>query len=618
MSVSSGNFQMSASGYTTTFGWNIARQDIAGNYTVINWWFDANWAHTSTVLSTQSAIWIAGSEVHRNGYNTGRYMRGGRIASGQHTLYHDANGNCSFGANGEIAIFTYAVNARGSGWWDLPQIARYVQITNCGDINDDQNPWVNYNNPTGAKVIGWLEFVKNGQLLAGDNGSTRLAYRENLTPNYVFELTQAERDQLLKLCKNDPQMTLRYVVHGNNAPENAHAIADRTYKIINAEPVFKVFDYKDTNTKSVAITGSDKALIAGISTLQVKILQKDKATPKKFAPIKSYRVVYGTIDKVVDYKDEDLSIDLGTINSGADKLYVEAIDTRNFRTKLEKSINVMVYQPMTIVAEATRKNGFEDDVKLKINGTYDPIKVEGVAKNLIDPAKGVEYRTKATNSTEWSTWKPIPSTSTPDSSTYKCNDYTIQLDKQHSFNIELRTTDKLSSVITSLLVDMGYPAFYIGKDGRISIGDVPKIIKEAGKRGQLEVSGNAYANGNRLLEDLKNSIDPKTMKSIRTDNNGWHEIPINSEYSIFVTMARETGMIGFGANAWGYLNNNDYPMPSNITVLGGAVSGLAGDSAIDVCLNLAWTISGTWRNKYGNALNAKVYWGGIIFGKKNA
>ena len=365
MSVSSGSFQMSASGYTTTFGWNIAKQDIAGNYTVINWWFDANWAHTSTVLSTQSAIWIAGSEVHRNGYNTGRYMRGGRIASGQHTLYHDVNGNCSFGANGEIAIFTYAVNARGSGWWDLPQIARYVQITSCGDIHDDQNPWVNYNNPTGAKVIGWLEFVKNGQLLAGDNGSTRLAYRENLTPNYVFELTQTERDQLLKLCKNDPQMTLRYVVHGNNAPENIHAIADRTYKVINAEPVFKVFDYKDTNTKSVAITGSDKALIAGISTLQVKILQKDKATPKKFATIKSYRVVYGTIDKVVDYKDADIEIDLGTINSGADKLYVEAIDTRNFRTKLEKSINVMVYTAMTIVAEATRKNGFEDDVKLR-------------------------------------------------------------------------------------------------------------------------------------------------------------------------------------------------------------------------------------------------------------
>ena len=43
---------MSASGYTTTVGWNIARQDVAGNYTVTNWWFDANWAGSSTVLST--------------------------------------------------------------------------------------------------------------------------------------------------------------------------------------------------------------------------------------------------------------------------------------------------------------------------------------------------------------------------------------------------------------------------------------------------------------------------------------------------------------------------------------------------------------------------------------
>nr|DAP11557.1 MAG TPA: protein of unknown function DUF859 [Caudoviricetes sp.] len=616
MSVSSGSFQMSASGYTTTFGWNIARQDIAGNYTVINWWFDANWAHTSTVLSTQSAIWVAGSEVHRNGYNTGRYMRGGRIASGQHTLYHDANGNCSFGANGEIAIFTYAVNARGSGWWDLPQIARYVQITNCGDINDDQNPWVNYNNPTGAKTIGWLEFVKNGQLLQGDNGSTRLAYRENLTPNYTFELTQAERDQLLKLCKNDPQMTLRYVVHGSNAPENIHAIADRTYKVINAEPVFKVFDYKDTNTKSVAITGSDKALIAGISTLQVKILQKDKATPKKFATIKSYRVVYGTIDKVVDYKDADLDIDLGTINGNADKLYVEAIDTRNFRTKLEKSINVMVYTPMTIVAEATRKNGFEDDVKLKINGTYDPIKVEGVAKNVIDPLKGVEYRTKATNSTEWSAWKPIPSTSTPSSSTYKCNEYTIQLDKQHSFNIELRTTDKLSSVITSLLVDMGYPAFYIGKDGRISIGDVPKIAKEAGKRGQLEVSGNAYANGNRLLENIAKVIKPEHLDLATSDNNGWLKIPLTDKIAMYLTNNRESPLRTYNGNGWGYVDLNDFPTPKGIKILGGAIGAHHGDSAISVVLKTTMTdIVGTWRNKYNQTINGRIYWSGIIIGE---
>ena len=618
MAVTSGSFQMSASGYTTTVGWNIARQDIAGNYTVINWWFDANWADTSSVLSTQSAIWIAGTEVHRHPYNTGRYMRGGRIAGGQFTLYHNESGDCSFGIGAEMAIYTYAVNARGNGWWELPRIARYVQITSCGDIHDDQNPWVNYNNPAGVKTIGWLEFVKNGQLLQGDNGSTRLAYRENLTPNYVFELTQTERDQLLKLCKNDPQMTLRYVVHGNNAPENIHAIADRTYKVINAEPVFKTFECKDTNTKSVAITGDNQKYIGDASEIEIKVPKADKAVGKKNAEIKSYIFKFLGVELTKLYSDtEDVVVKskIPNTTSGA-TVSVTAIDSRGKRTEVVKNIDVIPYKAPSLAISGARNNGFDKNTTIKVSGTFSQILVGGVEKNKISLTDGVQYRHKATSTTTWSQWFSRPCTIS-DGKVNVAN-FTLELDSAQNHDIEVKLTDVLSTTNETIQISAGSPLFFVGTDGRVTIGDVPRKAKPSGKKGQLEVNGDAYANGNKLLEAVINSIDPKFVKSVKNDNNGWTEIPINNEYSLYITSNRKTHSITFGAGGWGYLDNSIYPLPKNIDILGGAISGIGGDSAIDVCFNVGTAIVSTWRNKYGGSVITEIYWGGFIIGKKNA
>lgn len=616
MAVTSGSFQMSASGYTTTVGWNIARQDVAGNYTVINWWFDANWAGTSSVLSTQSAIWIAGTEVHRHPYNTGRYMRGGRIAGGQFTLYHNENGDCSFGIGGEMAIYTYAVNARGNGWWELPRIARYVQITSCGDIHDDQNPWVNYNNPAGVKTIGWLEFVKNGQLLAGDNGSTRLVYRENLTPNYVFELTQTERDQLLKLCKNDPQMTLRYVVHGNNAPENIHAIADRTYKVINAEPVFKTFECKDINTKSVAITGDNQKYIGDASEIEIKVAKTDKAVGKKNAEIKNYIFKFLGIELTKPYSATEDVVVKGKIpntTSGA-TVSVTAIDSRGKRTEVVKNIDVIPYKAPSLAISGARDNGFDKNTTIKVSGTFSQILVGGVEKNKISLTDGVQYRHKATSTTTWSQWFSRPCTISAD----KVNvaNFAIELDSSGGHDVEVKLTDVLSTVNETIQISAGSPLFFVGIDGRVTIGDVPRKAKPSGKKGQLEVNGDAYANGNKLLEDIAKVIKPKHLDLTRTDNNGWTKIPLGDKIAIYITNNRESAMRTYGANLWGYVNQDDFPVPSGINILGGAISAHHGDSAISVILKLTTDhIVGTWRNKYTQQLSGKIYWSGIIIGE---
>ena len=607
---------MSASGYTTTVGWDIARQDVAGNYTVINWWFDANWAGSSTVLSTQSVIWIAGTEVHRHPYNTGRYMRGGRIAGGQFTLYHNENGDCSFGIGGEIAIYTYAVNARGNGWWELPRIARYVQITDCGHINDEENPWVKFNNPANVPAFGWLELVKNGQLLQGDNGSTRLAYRENLTPNYVFELTQTERDQLLKLCKNDPQITLRYVVHGNNAPENIHATADRTYKVINAEPVFKTFECKDTNTKSVAITGDNQKYIGDASEIEIKVPKTDKAVGKKNAEIKSYIFKFLGVELTKPYSDTEDVVVKGKIpnTTSGSTVSVTAIDSRGKRTEVVKNIDVIPYKAPSLAISGARNNGFDKNTTIKVSGTFSQILVDGAEKNKISLTDGVQYRHKATSTTTWSQWSSRPCTIS-DGKVNVAN-FTIELDSSQNHDIEVKLTDVLSTVNETIQISAGSPLFFIGTDGRVTIGDVPRKAKPNGKKGQLEVSGDAYANGNRLLEDIAKVIKPSHLDLATSDNNGWLKIPLGNKIAIYLTNNRESPLRTYNGNGRGYVDLHDFPTPNGIKILGGAISAHHGDSAISVILKLTTNdIVGTWRNKYNQTINGRVYWSGIIIGE---
>ena len=609
---------MSASGYTTTVGWNIARQDVAGNYTVINWWFDANWAGTSSVLSTQSAVWIAGTEVHRHPYNTGRYMRGGRIAGGQFTLYHNENGDCSFGIGAEMAIYTYAVNARGNGWWELPRIARYVQITDCGHINDEENPWVKFNNPANAPAFGWLELVKNGQLLKDDGGNTRIAERNPISNNYTWTLTEAERALLRKLTKDDASITIRYVVHGNNAPAGIHAIADRTLTIINADPTFSVFSHKDVNVKTVGITGNNQKYIGDASEIEIKVAKADKAVGKKNAEIKSYIFKFLGVELTKPYSDTEDVVIKGKIPNTASGAIVSvtAIDSRGKKTEVVKNIDVIPYKAPSLAISGARNNGFDKNTTIKVSGTFSQILVGGVEKNKISLTDGVQYRHKATSTTTWSQWFSRPCTIS-DGKVNVAN-FTLELDSAQNHDIEVKLTDVLSTANETIQISAGSPLFFVGTDGRVTIGDVPRKAKPNGKKGQLEVNGDAYANGNKLLEAVINSIDPKFVKSVKNDNNGWTEIPINNEYSLYITSKRKTHSITFGAGGWGYLDNSIYPLPKNIDILGGAISGIGGDSAIDVCFNVETAIVSTWRNKYGGSVITEIYWGGFIIGKKNA
>lgn len=97
--ASSGSYGLNGGGWNTTFSWSLSGKNIAGNNSTISWWWDANWSGTTWTISSQAKLWVNGSQVFENGYNTGRRMYGGRQASGSITIGHNSNGTKNFGAN---------------------------------------------------------------------------------------------------------------------------------------------------------------------------------------------------------------------------------------------------------------------------------------------------------------------------------------------------------------------------------------------------------------------------------------------------------------------------------------------------------------------------------------
>ncbi|MFM1525142.1 hypothetical protein [Helcococcus bovis] len=110
-----------------TFEWSVASQNVATNQTTINWKLRGNGTNPYTwYMSGNFKVVIEGRTVYQS--ETRIQLTGTTtVASGQYTITHNADGNKTFNASCEAGIYYYAVNARGSGSWALPMIARATQ-----------------------------------------------------------------------------------------------------------------------------------------------------------------------------------------------------------------------------------------------------------------------------------------------------------------------------------------------------------------------------------------------------------------------------------------------------------------------------------------------------------
>lgn len=379
------------------------------------------------------------------------------IASSSLDIAHDNDGNKAIGFSFSIndtrnlSYTPGSCSASGSMW--LTHIDRWAIVTGANDFNDEQDPTMTFTNPAGYTMNVWLEPNPNGP---------HLCIRNNIpnTGSYTWELTAEERQQLRQACTSN-SCTIRYGIYTTISGSQYPSYVDKTFTIVNGNPVFEDFDYEDTNTTITNVTGDDQVLVKGLSTLQATISTANKMVAVKEATEKNYVATIDTINQSENYDDEnDVVFNLGTVNTaGTQRLNIRAYDSRNNSTLVYKDITVYDYAKPVINFTAERLNNFEDQTTMKISGSFSSLIINNVEKNTI---QSVQYRYKEKDSQTWGNWVNVQFTL--NNNEFNCNDVIVALDNTKEFDIEVKAIDNLSDNNSVVSIDVGKSIFFISSN----------------------------------------------------------------------------------------------------------------------------------------------------------
>lgn len=525
---------------------------------------ECSWSETSTSVSNNTSnISISGKIWRKTSYNAFSYTGAGSLT----VYWHDNRSNQDIAvASMGIDEIGYSVNERS--------VSGSITVTHHDDGNLSGYAFTHweksYNSgyipPSGNAVTDWVALTtiarasqpsintwpsNSPDFAIGDTitihmnrksnsfthtvkinyGNTSTTIATGVTDNCTFN-TATIADALYALIPNADRYANTISVTTYNGGTN---IGTKTcnytawIKSSQVKPIFSDFTFADTNSATTAITGNDQVMISGKSTLAVTISAANKATPQKSATMKKYTFQAAGMTGEEAYTTSDITKTLGSptveaseLPNGTRDIVVTALDSRSLSTAVTKSVAIVPYLSPKISATATRANGFENSTTVSISGTFSRIEVGGTAKNTVNASSGVQYRYRQQGTSTWGSW--TNKAATIDTATGKVTvaNFVLNLDNQRAFEFEFRITDKLATTTVSLTVSVGQPAFYIGADGRVGVGGMPTLNKLSGEQGLLEVSGRAFANGHRLLED-----DTNTVKGSNID---WGTTPETAYY----------------------------------------------------------------------------------------
>lgn len=458
-----------SNGYYLQLNINQISQNVANNTSYISYALYYKRGSRAGLSKTISwSFWLAGNNFSGSKAINISIASGNSSAlltSGNLTIYHDNYGNGSVAYSMSTGATSYGPTSTisGSGTNYLTQIPRQARITTAPNFNDEENPTISYNNPLGTGANSLQACIS----LTGEKAD--IVYRDiskNGT-NYTFNLTEAERKLLRQntLTSNNRQIKffIRTIIGGNTLYDSV----ERTLSIVNNNPIFNDFVYEDIGIKSLPITENNQLLIKNFSNIKLTINNKmvavKESTPKHYVITLDNRIIK------VDYSNDPIDITIDNITfSGNKRLSVRAYDSRNNSTEVYKDIVILDYNKPQIFASISRKNQFEKETTLKINGKYDEVKINDISKNKVINLK---YRYKETGGI-LSDWFNISINQL--NGTYNCDDIILNLDNSKSFEFEIYAEDKLNTEILSIGVGVGIPVFFVSSNKKaIGVNCIP-------------------------------------------------------------------------------------------------------------------------------------------------
>lgn len=291
-----------------------------------------------------------------------------------------------------------------------------------------------------------------------------------------------------------------------------------TATVTNSNPTFgSGYTYADTNTKTIALTSDATKIIQNKSTVQVTIPATAKATAKNGATIKRYEATINGVMKTVNHSETADMVFPTTwvINSPTNlSLTIKAIDSRGNSATTSKTITMIPYSIPTANATAKRKNSFEEDTTLALNGSISQLVIGTTPKNSI---KSVSYRYKESKATgaipTWDTWTSFLYQTS--GATYTATPVIIPMDNTKTFTVEYKIEDQLEGVtLKTLTVAQGTPILFVdSKLKSVGVGKFPTGT------GTFETANSVIAKDIKLT-DGTNTTTALTMQTGDANGHG--------------------------------------------------------------------------------------------------
>ena len=524
-----------------TFSWERTSYTQGTNPTsTISWTVTPSGSYDGMgTRSYSTTVTIGGTVVGTGTLNYRNVSNVDGTFSGTTTINHTTTGTGSFTVN--LSCTFGSSTKADSRTYTLDTLAVPATISNADNFNDEENPKITYNNPSGSLVDSLLVGIR------ATDGSMLVSYREvtKTSTSYTFNLSETERNALRREIRTGATITVRFYLRTRISGTNYDNYVTRTLTLINYEPTLNPTIPIDTNSATVALTGDDSILVRSYSNVYVET----GAKARKGATIASQYIINGST----------------TVNEGSttfngiesNTFYYSVTDSRGMIAKDSVVLDLVPYFKPTI-SLSVLPFSLAGDLTFTLKGKY----FNG-SFGAKDNSFSVSYAiVESGQSLSTATYQNVPhSASTIVGDDYSTN-YTISgLDPNKSYQLMVRIQDSLDasyasrqSIAASPLFDWSRTDFKFNvpvylKDTTIPLEGLNDYVTRQGTNGdwfyRLWYSGKVELFG---MKDI-------SYEACKTDFGGWYRTAEQSSptYPFTINNAIVTANYesdGYGAIIW--------------------------------------------------------------------
>ena len=265
-------------------------------------------------------------------------------------------------------------------------------------------------------------------------------------------LSSAQRTTLLNSMTDVAWFTATYVLTTYN---NNTVVGTSTYEDViattsaNSGPTANAFTYKDTNATSVAMTGNNQVLIAGVSTLQINGISGSARNGASLVGFKVNSLNTPMRPSGTQYiSPSATTYDYGTYAYGynhayvPDRIWLRATDSRGYEGwSYTEVATVYQYSNPQLENYSVRRASDQTKVNLSFSGTF---------SNILTNTVSLKYRYKEAGGS-YNAYTTVSPTTSGGTFTYTASNLgTFDLTKTYEF--EVVVTDTFNSTTVTITV----------------------------------------------------------------------------------------------------------------------------------------------------------------------